>query len=459
MDIKKRNLSEKDQIDKLIKENKSLKQKVDLLEKENSILKKSIYDLSARYTVSNHHRSNPFTSDPLESSVVESEEALRETAVKTEKHIAESLAKKTREKNTDGRIFQQKSELKGHLGAVYSVQFSPCGNFLATGSFDQTIRLWDIGVSAEVKCMKKHTLNVSDLSWSMDSNELLSGSYDKTCKIWDTESGKMTASYDCEGFVQCVEYNGQDSDVFHFGTSKKVLGTVDKRKPLPANIIRNDAMINTIYSCRDGNTIISGDSLGKLKTWDLRTGECLQVVSNENQQRPISHIATCRLGNDSDEEPQLMAINSYDNVIRVYDRGFQPLKSVPRLLHSVKGYKNKNWPIRSAFYRGKEYTNASFRRLNIHEDSYVDGYLEEPEMTRERVLDKSIILATGSSDPYVYLYNVGVQEGNATLIQRLEGHMDRVYDVAFHPFEPILCSSSADLTVKIWSSNSRSSNI
>jgi len=41
-------------------------------------------------------------------------------------------------------------------------------------------------------------------------------------------------------------------------------------------------------------------------------------------------------------------------------------------------------------------------------------------------------------------------EGTGELIQRLEGHTDRVYDVAFHPSEMILASCSADFTIKIW---------
>lgn len=74
--------------------------------------------------------------------------------------------------------------------------------------------------------------------------------------------------------------------------------------------------------------------------------------------------------NDYDE-PRYMAVNSYDNcklcnradlsdyvsytvhlVLRVYDRGMDPPKSDNRLVHTLKGFKNKNWPIRSSFYCG-----------------------------------------------------------------------------------------------------------
>lgn len=74
---------------------------------------------------------------------------------------------------------------------------------------------------------------------------------------------------------------------------------------------------------------------------------------------------------DDYDEPRYMAVNSYDNgkssqqkanimkkvlndgiVLRVYDRGMDPPKSDTRLVHALKGFKNKNWPIKSSFYCG-----------------------------------------------------------------------------------------------------------
>ena len=41
-------------------------------------------------------------------------------------------------------------------------------------------------------------------------------------------------------------------------------------------------------------------------------------------------------------------------VIRIYDRGIEPPKSQPRLIHVLKGYKNKGWPIKSSYFFGKD---------------------------------------------------------------------------------------------------------
>ena len=81
---------------------------------------------------------------------------------------------------------------------------------------------------------------------------------------------------------------------------------------------------------------------------------------NEPSRRPISHIAWCpeiseeRKANTI-QEPRYIATNSYDNIIRIYDRGLDvsTRTSTPmKVLHKLKGHKNKHWPIKSSFYAG-----------------------------------------------------------------------------------------------------------
>ncbi|KAF9960056.1 hypothetical protein BGZ72_008014 [Mortierella alpina] len=358
---------------------------------------------------------------------------------------------------TDGRQFYLKNDLKGHQGAVYAVQYSPDGRYLATGSFDKTVRIWDGTTNQnEVYVLKGHGLNISDLAWGHDSSLLLSAAYDKTCKLWDVESGKQLDSFEGDGFVQ---YN----NIFFHGTTRNVLTMVDTRKENnssgPAITIKNDAMVNSIYVYHDGLTVISGDSSGYIKTWDVRTGRVLQSVLNEPTKKPISHIAVSKqrgsldgvsLAETEEPESRWLAANSYDNVIRVYDRGFEPPTTMPRLIHSLKGYRNKHWPIKSAFFHGKDYiAGAAARRSGKVRGG--DGE-EPPSISSDKdvPLESSLILASGSMDPYVYLFDVGTGDGQYDLLQKLSGHTDRVYDVDFHPIDHVLASGSADFSVKVW---------
>ncbi|KAI8981083.1 WD40-repeat-containing domain protein [Pilobolus umbonatus] len=412
------------QVEKLLKEVKQLKQKVDILDKENIALKKSIYDLSARYAASIcqgglSYRSGPFVIDSELTPSGKAQEVISK-AVQEAGGDMDSFQSVYPHDGRDAKTFQMRYELKGHTGAVYTVEFSPNGSLLASGSFDQTVRIWDTAsAQKEIHCMKAHTLNISDLAWSTDSTMLLSGGYDETCKTWDVEMGKLVGSYETEGLVQCVAWDFVDSNVFYYGTSRKVLAITDIRTDGPPAIIRNDAMINTLYASRDGIHVITGDAYGMLKVWDIRSKQCISSKLNDGSKMPITHIAIGKRSTDASrrsiddyDEPRYMAVNSYDNLLRVYDRGMDPPKSDTRLAHALKGFKNKNWPIKSSFYCGNGYNSSILSKPSIMNDAYGDldltnnpnEYLFDTQEPKE---EKSVLLATGSADPYAYLYNVG----------------------------------------------------
>src|SRR5262245_16852062 len=86
---------------------------------------------------------------------------------------------------------QTPREFKGHTGLVYSVAFSPDGKVLATGSFDNTVKLWDFATGKELHTLKGHTNQVYCVAFSPDGNLLASASQDKTIRLWDPKSGKF----------------------------------------------------------------------------------------------------------------------------------------------------------------------------------------------------------------------------------------------------------------------------
>ena len=74
-------------------------------------------------------------------------------------------------------------KLDGHGHLVYSVCFSPDGRRLASGSNDETVRLWDVETGACVRTLEGHGF-VFSVCFSPDGRMGASGSADGTVRLW-----------------------------------------------------------------------------------------------------------------------------------------------------------------------------------------------------------------------------------------------------------------------------------
>jgi WD40 repeat protein len=89
-------------------------------------------------------------------------------------------------KTSDGTLQQS---FEGHLDAAYALAVSPDGKLIATGAYDQKIRLWDTATGKEVALLKGHNGAVNGLSFRPDGKVLASASADRTVKLWSIPTG------------------------------------------------------------------------------------------------------------------------------------------------------------------------------------------------------------------------------------------------------------------------------
>ena len=123
-----------------------------------------------------------------------------------------------------------KATLKGHTEPVWYVALSPDGKILASGSRDRTIKLWDLATGLCIKTLKEHAGTVLALAFCPDGKRLISASEDKTIKIWNLPSGSV-------------------AETFSGHTESSFVG----RHP-------------------DGKTLASGSNDRTVRLWDLDTG-------------------------------------------------------------------------------------------------------------------------------------------------------------------------------------------
>jgi len=78
--------------------------------------------------------------------------------------------------------------LKGHSGPVTSVSVSPDGKRIVSGSWDNSLKVWDAQTGQETLTLEGHSSYVTSVSFSPDGKRIASGDNDRTVKIWDISS-------------------------------------------------------------------------------------------------------------------------------------------------------------------------------------------------------------------------------------------------------------------------------
>lgn len=106
--------------------------------------------------------------------------------------------------------------LSGHKKQVYTVKWAPTGEgsrnassapLLATASFDATVRLWDPATGKSVHTLVKHTTMVNAIAFSPDGAYLASGSADRNVHIWNVRTGALTRTYTAPASVFDISFN------------------------------------------------------------------------------------------------------------------------------------------------------------------------------------------------------------------------------------------------------------
>ena len=87
--------------------------------------------------------------------------------------------------------FNSLHTFRGHRGPVSCVAISSDGKRLVSGSYDKSLKIWDVQKGQQIRILKGHTDSVLCVAISPAGKRLVSGSYDKSLKIWDVQKGQQ----------------------------------------------------------------------------------------------------------------------------------------------------------------------------------------------------------------------------------------------------------------------------
>ncbi|MBQ4396499.1 MAG: TIR domain-containing protein, partial [Clostridia bacterium] len=129
---------------------------------------------------------------------------------------------------------------QGHSGSVTSVAFAPDGKTFLSGSYDNTVRVWDSATGQCLRVCEGHSDDVNAIAFAPDGKTFLSGSGDAV-RVWDSATGQCLRI--CEGHRRGVR---------------------------------------AVAFAPDGKTFLSGARDRTVRVWDSATGQCLRVCEGHS---------------------------------------------------------------------------------------------------------------------------------------------------------------------------------
>ncbi len=297
--------------------------------------------------------------------------------------------------------------LVGHQAALWKVAVSPDGRWLATGSGDQTARLWDLA-DADVKPrVLNHEGAVWAAAFSPDADWLATAGDDRVVRLWNLSDGQRSS--------QAMVLAG------------------------------HSAVINSLAFSRDGRWLATASSDQTARLWDLKA-------------RQPAGAAKVLAGHESDvnvvafsEDGRWLATAGDDHTARLWDLSADDPSQTSHVLRGHTGAilalaisADSHWLLTAG-------EDKTARVWNLAESAKLAAVLRghEEAINAVAIAADSRTVATGSWDETVRVWDIGLDDpSQAVRVGR--GHEEGVYCIALSPDGRWLASGSNDHTVRVW---------
>ncbi|KAG1903968.1 WD40 repeat-like protein [Suillus fuscotomentosus] len=331
--------------------------------------------------------------------------------------------------------------LRGHTDGIMCLQFDetlqhPSFPILITGSYDRTVRVWNIETGLEVRCLRGHTRAVRALQF--DEAKLITGSMDHTIRVWNWRSGECIRTL--EGHTEGVVCLNFDSNVLASGSVDTTVKVWNFRTGEAFTLRGHRDWVNSVrlwesedpadveMGCGSGSEpricqgtlLFSASDDGTIRLWDLARRTCVrQFTGHVGQVQSLKLLEVderCDEGNGRQEH-------------RIADSNMAHIAQVG----------NPTNPFEVCTVITHDANSESMEDIQS-----LDRVTREVLAGSSRKRAKRPVLISGSLDNTIKVWDIDTAKATQTLF----GHIEGVWAVASDKLR--LISGSHDRTIKVW---------
>ncbi|KAF9092320.1 hypothetical protein BGX23_004406 [Mortierella sp. AD031] len=335
--------------------------------------------------------------------------------------------------------------------SVSSVAVSPDGLQIASGSRDETVRLWKLKTGEVEYVLKGHAEAVA-VAYSPDGRQLASGGREGTVRIWNTRTGETERVLERESYggVNSVAFSsdGRRMASAHNGGQIQ-LWNAETRQPGRLLIGHAKSVMGVTFS-PNNQWIASAGWDFTVRLWDSETGVLCNIL--------LGHTLFVSSVSFSPTSPQFTSC-SRDKTVRIWE--LQDLyTSGPSL-----GVQDLTEPLPLVRYSptGQHVVSAN-REGEIYrwdplafDPQLLWRIVEQYEISSMAYSPKGLQIASAVNSPNDFSVRLwDSATGETGLV--LTGHQDRVAFLSYSPCDRWIASASDDETVCIWDTQAAADN-
>jgi WD40 repeat protein len=331
-----------------------------------------------------------------------------------------------------------------HQHYVITVAFSPDCQLLASGSCDGTVKLWDIASGTCQQTFTGHSNWVSSVAFSPDGQMLASASLDGTVKLWDLASvtcQKTLLGYNKQVWsVAFVPFPSQPHLLASAGEDAiiRIWDTVTEN--CLQKLAGHFKLIHAIAFINNGQTLVSASEDQTVRLWDWQTERCERVLTGHSN--VIWSVA-------ANPESNKIVSGSWDSTVKIWH------SQTGKCLKTIPGYSNWIWSIATSSDRSTLISGSQDYQIRIWNltRNLINGKCRHRVLSGHQGWVLSVVLspneqiiASSSEDGTIKIWELATGK----CLHTLKGHQGRVWSVAFTPDGQTLISGSSDCTIKLW---------